>query len=116
MSKPYWLPLSALLLTACSQNQPSGKIIIANNSPNPITITNISIQYQSAQKTDPIANIAANSTYQYLINYPSHEDTLILNYTDNNNQPHSKIIDPYAANYDKKTYRIIINESSALDN
>ena len=99
-NKNILIGLTSVLLISCSYfEKDKGKIIINNETP--YLVSNVSIKYTSSKRVDLIGDLPANSSYSYAIQYTSYEDSISINYTDNN-KTYSKNIVPYVASYDKE--------------
>ena len=101
-NKNILIGLTSVLLISCSYFEKNkGKIIINNETP--YLVSNVSIKYTSSKRVDRIGDLPANSSYSYDIQYTSYEDSISINYTDNN-KTYSKKIVPYVASYDKERH------------
>ena len=102
-NKNILIGLTSVLLISCSYfEKDKGKIIINNETP--YLVSNVSIKYTSSKRVDLIGDLPANSSYSYAIQYTSYEDSISINYTDDNKKTYSKKIVPYVASYDKERY------------
>ncbi|WP_312080386.1 hypothetical protein [Acinetobacter schindleri] len=99
--------LALILLVGCQPFENNGYISIENKTTNPIT--DLKITYMSAQKTYNLGTLYPHSEYKYAINYEQHnEDSIRLSYFDKSHKKINQEIASYAAKYDRKNYKIII--------
>lgn len=95
--------LMSILLISCSYfEKDKGKIIINNESP--YLLSDVRIKYTSSKRMDLIGDLPPNSSYSYAIQYTSYEDSISIDYTDQNKKTYSRSAVPYAAAYDKERY------------
>ena len=102
-NKNILITLISVLLISCSYfEKDKGKIVISNETP--YLISDVRIKYTSSKRVDLIGDLPPNSSYSYVIQYTSYEDSISINYTDKDKKTYSRGAVPYAASYDKERY------------
>ena len=106
-NKNVLIGLMSMLLISCSYfEKDKGKIIINNESA--YLISDVRVKYTSSKRVDLIGDLPPNSSYRYAIQYTSYEDSISIDYTDQDKNTYSRDAVPYAASYDKERYTFTI--------
>ena len=88
-------------LVGCTSKK--GIITLTNKRNEPVKY--IRLFYKGSGRIDKINDLLPNESYDYPIHYTNTEDSISIQYLDNNNNRHEDSVIGYFGNYDKQHYK-----------